>query len=258
MEGNGGFIPINVAEEEEKKEAKRKRVEKIEAKLKKLYELSLECSELEFLRIDIDSALTKKNINDILKYKKEAENAVKGRRAPYLGGTSRSSLYRKKLPTLEQNGGSSLEKFGFVVKKADGFQKRKRDEVEENGLVAVNTIAITTGQTGTLDDQLTTDELYINDLDDIVDGSAVIGYEKEEELVDLSTTAKSVGEDVDEMEALIPVFEEKYNLLAISCDSEQQQTDRASLDLRKYNTFRYASLIAYFKKCCFDKKKKVL
>ncbi|KAG1076916.1 hypothetical protein G6F42_025197 [Rhizopus arrhizus] len=113
MEGNGGFVPINVAveeyarekqeelrrlkEEEEKKEAERKRVEEeIEAKLKKLYELSLECSELEFLRIDINSALTKKNINDILKYKKGAENTVKGR-ARYLG-TSRSSLYRKKFP----------------------------------------------------------------------------------------------------------------------------------------------------------------
>ncbi|EPB90910.1 hypothetical protein HMPREF1544_02162 [Mucor circinelloides 1006PhL] len=220
MEGNGGFVPINVAveeyarekqeelrrlkEEEEKKEAERKRVEEeIEAKLKKLYELSLECSELEFLRIDINSALTKKNINDILKYKKGAENTVKGR-ARYLG-TSRSSLYRKKLSTLEQNGGSSLEKFGFVVKKADGIQKRKRDEVEENGLVANNSVALTTGQTGTLDDQLTT-ELYINDLEDIVDGSAVIGYKKEEELEDLSTTAKSVVEDdVDEMEALIPV-----------------------------------------------------
>ncbi|KAL9536425.1 hypothetical protein PS6_011910, partial [Mucor atramentarius] len=78
MEGNGGFVPINIAveyarekqEEQEKKEAERRRTEEIEAKLKKLYELSLECSELEFLRIDIDSALIKKNINDILKYKK--------------------------------------------------------------------------------------------------------------------------------------------------------------------------------------------
>ncbi|KAL7314115.1 hypothetical protein PS15m_007767 [Mucor circinelloides] len=58
------------------------------------------------------------------------------------------------------------------------------------------------------------------------------------------------------MDALIPVLEEKYNLLTI-CDSKQQQTDRASFDLRKNNTFRYASLIAYFKKRCFDKKKKV-
>ncbi|KAL7329510.1 hypothetical protein PS15p_207598 [Mucor circinelloides] len=184
MEGNGGFVPINVAveyarekqevsrlkEEEEKKEAERKRFEEIEAKLKKLYELSLECSELEFLRIDIDSALTQKNINDILKYKKGAENTVKGR-ARYLG-TSRSSLYRKKLRTLEQNDGPSslVEKFGFVVKKTDGAQKRKRDEMEENGLVADNTVAITTGQTGTLDDHFTT-ELYINDPEDIVDGS---------------------------------------------------------------------------------------
>ncbi|KAL9538769.1 hypothetical protein PS6_011460 [Mucor atramentarius] len=241
-------------EEQEKKEAERKRmIEEIEAKLKKLYELSLECSELEFLRIDIDSALIKKNINDILKYKKGAENRLKVK-ARYIS-TSRFSLYRKKLPTAKQNDGSSLEKVGFFVKMANDVPKRKRNEMEDN-LVADNSSVVTTiGQTGTLDEQLTT-ELYMNVLEDIAEGSVVvIDYEKEEELEDISARAKSV-EDVEEMEALIPVLEDKYNRLTIS-DTDQQQTDRASFDLRKYNTFLYPSLIEYFKKRCFDKKKKV-
>ncbi|KAL7314780.1 hypothetical protein PS15m_006305 [Mucor circinelloides] len=242
-------------EEQEKKEAERKRmIEEIKAKLKKLHELSLECSELEFLRIDIDSALIKKNINDILKYKKGAENRLKVK-ARYIS-TSRFSLYRKKLPTAKQNDGSSLEKVGFFVKMANDVPKRKRNEMEDN-LVADNSSVVTTiGQTGTLDEQLTT-ELYMNVLEDIAEGSVVvIDYEKEEELEDISARAKSV-EDVEEMEALIPVLEDKYNRLTIS-DTDQQQTDRASFDLRKYNTFLYPSLIEYFKKRCFDKKKKVL
>ena len=32
-------------------------------------------------------------------------------------GTSRASFFRKKLPTLKQNGGSCLEMFGFTVEK---------------------------------------------------------------------------------------------------------------------------------------------
>ncbi|KAL7316444.1 hypothetical protein PS15m_005533 [Mucor circinelloides] len=167
----------------------------------------------------IHQVLIKKNINNILKYKKE------------------------------ENCGLSLKRSHFIVKKADDVQKRKRDEIEEDGLVADNNLVTITGQIGTLDDQLTA-ELYTNDLEDNVDESAVIEYEKEEELKDLlSATAKSVVEDVDEMEALIPVLEEKYNLLTVSDDSDQQQRYRASIlfDLRKYSTFFLL---------CFDKKKR--
>ncbi|OAD01012.1 hypothetical protein MUCCIDRAFT_112439 [Mucor lusitanicus CBS 277.49] len=253
IEGNGKFVPVSVAVEytREKQEEDLKRLQEEQEKE--------DYGDLEFLDIDIDSALNQKTIDHILKYKKGAETTLKGK-ARYCG-TSRASLYRKKLPILEQNGGSSLEMFGFVVKKTNGDPtKRNRQEMEGDLLVDYNSATTTTNQSSTtLNDQLTT-EFDLDDLEDALEGEeTVLDYEEEEELEDFSIAAAehNYKEDVvEEMEGLIPVLEERYNCMTVF-DSDQQQTDRASFDLRKYNAFRYASLISYFKKRCFDKKKKI-
>lgn len=134
IEGNGGFVPIRVAVEYNR-ERQEKEEKKMEAnKRGRVEAFSPECSDLEYLSIDMDSALTKKTLNDILEYKKGAEDTLKSK-APYLG-TSRASFFRKKLPTLEQNSGFSLEMFGFTVKKtADTSKKRSRKEMEEENSV---------------------------------------------------------------------------------------------------------------------------
>lgn len=61
------------------------------------------------------------------------------------------------------------------------------------------------------------------------------------------------AEGVEEVEGLIPILEKKYNLTV--SDSDQLQTNRASLDLRNYNIYCYTSLVAYYTKRCFYKKK---
>lgn len=245
IEGNSGFVPISVAVEYARQRQEEEEQKKMDTERR--VEAASECGDLEFLRIDIDSALCNKEWNNIPKYKKGAEDKLKGK-APYLG-TSRASFFRKRLPTLEQNGGSSLEMFGFTVKKAvDTPKKRTREEMQEEEDAVIS-------QAEKLEGQLAAD-LNATDLEDIEDESAVVDYEEEEELEDVSATAK-YAEDIEEMKALIPVLEGKYNNLMVS-DDDQQQTHRAYFDLKKYNTFRYASLIAYFKKRCFDKKKKVL
>lgn len=260
IDGVDGFVPVKVAleeaerlkkeaeekillEEKKKKDQERRRKqqeqrqrEEDEAKIKQMYEESLLDDNLEYMRIPLSFILSrKKEINEILKYKKGAEQQLKGR-ARYLG-TSKSSLQRKKLPTAEQNG-SQLTRFGFTI------EKRKRDEAAEdpNSTVASNT--------ETMEEILAT-EFSIEDMTELDSNENIMEYEQEEDQEPISNI-----EDIEEMENLIPILEQKYSSLIVS-DNDQQQTSRAKFDLRKYNTFRYASLIAYFKKRCFDNKKKV-
>lgn len=286
IKGNNGFVPVSIAsaererlendikeklleaereklaEERRKKREEQRQREEDEAKIQKMYEEAMVNDELEWMRIPLDFILSrKKDIHEVLQYKKGSEATLKGK-ARYVGD-SKSSLQRKKLPTAKQNG-STLELFGFTKeKKADYDLKRKRDEEEETDVgeqeVAANGTT-TEKQPEAMEDQLSS-EINFDDLEEMDASESCINYEEEEDLEDLedenTTTEKAkYVENLTEMEALIPLLEQKYQCLKVS-DDDQQQTDRAYFDLRKYNTFRYASLIAYFKKRCFDKKKKV-
>lgn len=241
-------------EERRKREQDRRQREEDESKIRQMYEESLVNDDLEYMRIPLKCILSrKKEITEVLKYKKGAEKQLKGK-ARYLG-TSKSSLQRKKLPTAQQNG-AQLMQFGFTA------EKRKRgDENDEDRIVPETEIRVAEAM-----EDMFLAEVSIDDIEEInVGDDTIIDYEQEEDLEDDENHAASVSnenstkliEDIEEMERLIPLLEEKHSCLIVS-DSDQQQTSRAKFDLRKYNAFRYASLIAYYKKRCFDNKKKVI